>query len=390
MASAVPALQREELANVFADPAAFRRWYDVAVVRVYGYLYGRCAGDMDLAEELTQQTFLQAVRHWQSYDGRADVVTWLCSIARNKLTDHYRDLDRQHRRQLRLMVREIEMTDIAMDRAVVDREVVLEALRGLPPLQRAALILRYVDGLSVREVAAALDRSEDATNPCCVAPKTGSARCTRRRPMSDERLGRDLRAVDAPATPRPEFVEDLFAQLEDELGKATSTRSRGPARRRRPQTNGPLLFAAALLVGGAVVGSALVAAGARTPTAPTPASVLAVASPPSPTTTAAADVASTPRPQPSYLAFGPDTPGLSALQGAGLVVYERRELSKLTRLRALPPDEPSREFAPDVPGTQTGAAWAPDGRQLVFAAADIEKPAAWRIWTTDPDGTSPS
>ncbi len=148
---------------MFADPAAFRRWYDVAVVRVYGYLHGRCGGDAALAEELTQQAFIQAVRHWQSFDGRADPVTWVCSIARNKLTDHYRELDRQERRHLRLVVREIDMQDAVADRAVEDREAILGALRGLPALQRAALVLRFVDGLSVRDVAAELGRSEDAT-----------------------------------------------------------------------------------------------------------------------------------------------------------------------------------------------------------------------------------
>jgi len=152
-----------DLAVVFADPSAFRRWYDEAVVRVYGYLYGRCGGDSDLAEELTQQTFIQALRHWESFDGRAEPTTWLCAIARNKLTDHYRDLDRQERRRLRLIVREIEMPEVEVDRSVADREAVLHALRELPSLQRVALILRYVDGLSVREVASELGRSEDAT-----------------------------------------------------------------------------------------------------------------------------------------------------------------------------------------------------------------------------------
>lgn len=147
---------------VFADAVAFRRWYDAAVVRVYSYLYGRC-GDAALAEELTQQAFIQAVRHWQSFDGRADPVTWVCSIARNRLTDHYRELDRQERRHLRLVVREIQMQDAAAGRAVEDREAIMGALRGLPALQRAALVLRFVDGLSVRDVAAELGRSEDAT-----------------------------------------------------------------------------------------------------------------------------------------------------------------------------------------------------------------------------------
>jgi RNA polymerase sigma-70 factor, ECF subfamily len=154
----------EDLAEVFADPNAFRRWYDAAVVRVYGYLHSRCGGDVALAEELTQQTFIQAVRHWQSFDGRSDAVTWLCSIARNKLVDHFRELDRQERRHLRLVVREIPVAGgVSVEKTVADREAIAAALRGLPALQRAALILRHVDDLSVREVASIIGRSEDAT-----------------------------------------------------------------------------------------------------------------------------------------------------------------------------------------------------------------------------------
>ena len=153
----------EELAAAFSDPAAFRRWYDDAVERVYRYLHGRCGGDTDLAEELTQQTFVQAIRSWQTFDGRSDSVTWLCSIARNKLVDHYRQVDRQQRRHLRLVVREIAVDGDAREQTVDDREAVLAALNDLPALYRAALVLRYVDELSVRDVATALGRSEDAT-----------------------------------------------------------------------------------------------------------------------------------------------------------------------------------------------------------------------------------
>jgi RNA polymerase sigma-70 factor (ECF subfamily) len=154
----------DEFARLFSDPVAFRRWYDVTLDRVYGYLHGRCGGDDALAEELTQQTFIQAVRSWKSFDGRSDSVTWLCSIARNKLADHYRRLDREQRRHLRLVVREIPVGDSTIDRSVDDHEAVLSALRTLPALYRAALVLRYVDGLSVREVASHLKKSEVATD----------------------------------------------------------------------------------------------------------------------------------------------------------------------------------------------------------------------------------
>ena len=152
----------EELAAAFSDPAAFRRWYDDAVERVYRYLHGRCGGDTDLAEELTQQTFVQAIRSWQTFDGRSNSVTWLCSIARNKLVDHYRQIDRLQRRHLRLVVREIAVDGDARER-IDDREAVLSALNDLPALYRAALVLRYVDELSIRDVATAIGRSEDAT-----------------------------------------------------------------------------------------------------------------------------------------------------------------------------------------------------------------------------------
>ncbi len=156
--------RRRELADVFGDPIAFRAWYDDAVGRVYGYLYGRCGGDIEVAEEITQQTFLQAIRHWQAFDGRSDPVTWLCSIARNKLTDHYREQDRQRRRHLELVVREIESEGPGPDREVDDRDAIVSALRQLPDIERTALVLRYLDDLSVREVAALLRRSIDGTD----------------------------------------------------------------------------------------------------------------------------------------------------------------------------------------------------------------------------------
>ena len=152
-----------ELADTFADPVEFRRWYEEAVTVVYGYLVPRCGSDVSLAEELTQQTFIQAIERRDSYEGRASSVTWLCSIARNKLADHYRRLDRDERRHLRLIVREIPGASDAGVSRIDERDAVIDALRDLPPLQRAAIVLCYLDGLSVREAASTLGRSESAT-----------------------------------------------------------------------------------------------------------------------------------------------------------------------------------------------------------------------------------
>jgi len=156
--------RRTELAAIFADERRFRPWYDVAVRRVYAYLFGRCGGDASLAEELTQLTFTDALRHRDSYDGRADSITWLIAIARNRLLDHLRRQEREERRRLRLVIREIAPQDThdAAWQTRDEHDDIVQAMRGLPAAQRAALIMHHVDGLSIREVAAAMDRSETA------------------------------------------------------------------------------------------------------------------------------------------------------------------------------------------------------------------------------------
>lgn len=153
-----------ELARTFADPLRFRRWYDDAVLRVYRYVYPRCAGDSALAEEITQQTFTRAVERRSSYKGRSDVLTWLMTIARNALTDHYRRAAREERRHLRLVVREINVAGASPSASLIDdRDAILSALRALPASQRVAVVMCYLDGMSVRQAAEVLKRSEAAT-----------------------------------------------------------------------------------------------------------------------------------------------------------------------------------------------------------------------------------
>src|SRR4051812_32163220 len=150
-----------ELVSAFLDEGTFRRWYDAAAPRVYAYLYGRCGANVELAEELTQQTFSQAVRHRDAYRGSADSITWLIAIARSRLVDHFRQLDRERRRHLRL-IREIAPQDIDADawRASGDRAQIRAAMQRLTPDEQAVLILRYLDGLPVKEIAQVMGRSE--------------------------------------------------------------------------------------------------------------------------------------------------------------------------------------------------------------------------------------
>ena len=156
--------QVDELRMALADDGAFESWYRRTVPRVYAYLLSRCGGDAAIAEDLTQQTFIAAIdRRWQ-FDGRSDVVTWLCGIARHKLADHFRTVEREEQRQLRMQVRQIEVDDTRESGdAVEDRSLIADVMRSLPASQRAVLVFVVLDDLPVREAARLLGRSRSAT-----------------------------------------------------------------------------------------------------------------------------------------------------------------------------------------------------------------------------------
>ncbi len=150
------------LDSIVADHAAFRDWYDQALPRVYRYLLARCGHDAELAEELTQQTFVEALRRRATFDGRSDVVTWLCAIGRHKLVDHFRRSGREQQRHLRLAA---EWTDGRADfwSQHEEQASVQAGLAQLPGEQRIVLVLRYLDQMPVREIATTIGRSEKAT-----------------------------------------------------------------------------------------------------------------------------------------------------------------------------------------------------------------------------------
>ncbi len=155
-------LRADDLRSIVADEARFREWYEETVPRVYGYLFARCGGDATVAEELTQQTFVDGLRSATRFAGQADPATWLIAIARRKLVDHFRRGYRERRRDLRLVERG-GPDHVAAWRASSALADVREAIDSLPGDQRIALVLHVVDGLPVRDVALAIGRSEDAT-----------------------------------------------------------------------------------------------------------------------------------------------------------------------------------------------------------------------------------
>jgi RNA polymerase sigma-70 factor (ECF subfamily) len=145
-----------------SDPRALRAFYDDALPRVYGYFLHRCGGSVQVAEDLTQETFVAAVSELKKGRRVATPIAWIYGIARHKLLDHYRREQRAER-ELELAPESQEAGEemVVADQAEA-RERAAAALGAVAASQRAALVLCYLDGYSIAEAARLLGKSAEA------------------------------------------------------------------------------------------------------------------------------------------------------------------------------------------------------------------------------------
>lgn len=139
--------------------------YDEALPEVYSYVRARC-GSRELAEEITSATFLQAAKQWSKGAGPAVSIGWLITVARNKLIDHWRHSSVVER-SLTVLEGGISHAEDPWD-AVLDWSRSEQILCEIAPHYRAALTLRYLDDLSVKECAELLERSVTSTESLLV------------------------------------------------------------------------------------------------------------------------------------------------------------------------------------------------------------------------------
>ncbi len=140
--------------------------YDEAVVDLYGYFHRRCR-NRSVAEDLTTETFLAAVESIERGIVERVTVAWLVGIARHKLVDHWRRVEREQRRLVAVDAEPDPAPTTDWD-AQLDTLTAQDVLGDLGEHHRAALTLRYVDDLPVAEVAQILDRTLHATEALLV------------------------------------------------------------------------------------------------------------------------------------------------------------------------------------------------------------------------------
>ena len=138
--------------------------YQKYALRVYKYLLSLCHNE-DVAEEITQETFYQAVKCIDRFDGSCHISTWLCAIAKNQLLAYQRknlqmeDMD---------MMRDFAKADNSISNSAeatvmqtLDRIELIKKLHLCPEPFREVLYLRIFGNLSFREIGEIMGKTEN-------------------------------------------------------------------------------------------------------------------------------------------------------------------------------------------------------------------------------------
>jgi len=140
-----------------ADPGPAEDVFDALFRREFGPITRTAylvVGDWEVAREIAQDAFVQALRHWRKVQGMQSPAGWVRRVA-------IRDAVRSRRRQVRGRLLEVERARLTDQPASLSLDVRIALLR-LPARQRAAIALHYLDDRPVAEIASLLGCSAGA------------------------------------------------------------------------------------------------------------------------------------------------------------------------------------------------------------------------------------
>ena len=156
------------------DEQAFNCFFDENFSRLYRFVVARISNDRDAALEITQASLSRALDRIGQYRAEAALFTWLCTIARNELADWARRNSRY--REHIVLTEDYPEISAAVDSFLAPTidgpgrqyqkhemsRLIQVALDRLPPHYGDALEWKYIQGHSVKEIAARLDVSHEA------------------------------------------------------------------------------------------------------------------------------------------------------------------------------------------------------------------------------------
>ncbi len=142
------------------DQSAWREIYDASSDSLFNFLCYQ-TGDREAAKDLLQETFVTAMKAVENFRGDGSLHGWLRSIALHKTLDWRRSLARRARKHLGFIAEAPSETDLGPEPSFrSEQDALQEAINSISPKQRAAMLLRELEGLSFKELGEELGCAE--------------------------------------------------------------------------------------------------------------------------------------------------------------------------------------------------------------------------------------
>lgn len=157
----------------------FKRIYTQYVDEIYQYVFLRTGLNAGIAEDLTQDIFLDVFKGLSRFKGLSSERTWVYKITRNKVNDFYRKHYRQGLESTHLEDdRTAEIGDPKQDlddlvEKTFESACIIDCLNQLPEHYKLVLLLKYIDARSVKEIATITDKSPKAIENILLRAKAG-------------------------------------------------------------------------------------------------------------------------------------------------------------------------------------------------------------------------
>jgi RNA polymerase sigma-70 factor (ECF subfamily) len=142
---------------------AVRQWYQEYGPKVRTFIAQKISSEADV-DELVQETFMNCLKHLPLFRGEAGIWTWMCGVAKHEVSDYYR------KKYAKKAITALPLSELlvgahiqgAHETSEQITEHVAHVLQSLSEEAQEVLLMKYVDGKKVEEIAEQLQRSVKA------------------------------------------------------------------------------------------------------------------------------------------------------------------------------------------------------------------------------------
>lgn len=168
--------------DVYDKKQRFQKLYSAYIDEIYRYVFLRTGLQKATAEDITQEVFMDVFKGLDRFIGLCSERTWIYKITKNKVSDYYRTYYKRIMESEGItdeLINKAADPDQDIGRYIEDKynsQFIMECLGCLPEHYKITLLLKYIDGKSVREIAVIADKSEKAIESILQRAKTAFIR----------------------------------------------------------------------------------------------------------------------------------------------------------------------------------------------------------------------